>query len=342
MKAMVIKKTVDISKQKPLAFVDMPVPEPEQGQVLIKVSACGVCRTDLDEIEGRTPPPRYPVIPGHQVVGRITDCGKNVRKFKKGERVGVGWIFSSCGVCEYCISGKENLCDSFLATGRDVNGGYAEYMVAREDFVFRIPDCFSDIDAAPLLCAGSIGWRSLRFTGIENHKIIGLYGFGASGHIVIQIIRCLYPDTRIFVFTRSEKEQKFACELGASWAGRITDRPPVFLDAAIDTTPAWLPVVFALESLKKGGRLVINAIRKEPYDRDILVHIQYEKHLWLEKEIKSVANVTRGDITEFLQIASKISIKPEITTYLLSQANTAILDLKVGKKTGAKVLVPDH
>lgn len=339
MKAMVIEKVVDISKEIPLRFIELPVPEPDDTQLLIKVSACGVCRTDLDEIEGRALPTKYPVIPGHQVVGRIIECGKKVTKFKVGERVGIGWIFKSCGRCEHCVKGDENLCDNFVATGRDINGGYAEFMIACEDFVYRIPEIFSDIEAAPLLCAGAIGWRSIRLTKIENNRTIGLYGFGASGHIVIQILRYLYPETKIFVFSRSEKEQEFACELGASWAGRITDRPPVLLDAAIDTTPAWLPVMSALKSLKKGGRLVINAIRKETYDIDVLKYIQYEEHLWLEKEVKSVANVTRRDIAEFLQIAARIPIKPEITTYHLSQANEAILDLKSGKKPGAKVLI---
>ncbi|HOC02131.1 MAG TPA: zinc-dependent alcohol dehydrogenase family protein [Candidatus Ratteibacteria bacterium] len=340
MRAMIIERVVDVSKEEPLKPIDIPVPKPEENQVLIKISACGVCRTDLDEIEGRTPPAVYPVILGHQVIGEIVDSGEKAHNFKKGDRVGIGWIFKSCGVCEYCASGNENLCDFFVATGRDVNGGYAEYIVAYEDFVFKIPDSFSDIDAAPLLCAGSIGWRSIRLSGLKNGYTVGLYGFGASGHIVIQIIRYLYPDTRVFVFTRSEKEQELACELGASWAGRITDNPPVFLNVAIDTTPAWLPVVSALKSLRKGGRLIINAIRKESSDRDVFHYIQYEEHLWLEKEIKSVANVSRRDIAEFLQIASKISIKPEITTYHLLEANAAILDIKSGKKPGAKVLIP--
>ncbi|HPP66599.1 MAG TPA: zinc-dependent alcohol dehydrogenase family protein [bacterium] len=339
MKAMVIEKTVDVLDQEPLKHVDVSLPEPQENQVLIKISVCGVCRTDLDEIEGRVPAPRYPVIPGHQVIGKIVACGRNVQGFKKGERVGVGWIFGSCGICKYCVSGNENLCDFFVATGRDVNGGYAEYMIAHQDFIFTIPDYFSDHEAAPCLCAGSIGWRSIRLGGIRNADIVGLYGFGASGHIVIQIIRCLYPDTKIFVFSRSEEEQEFACELGASWAGRVTDKPPEYLDVAIDTTPAWLPVISALSSLKKGGRLVINAINKESYDKDSLTCIQYQQHLWLEKEIKSVANVSRRDIAEFLQIASKIAVKPAITIYSLSEANAAIRDLKTGKKPGAKVLV---
>ncbi|MGQ9621207.1 MAG: alcohol dehydrogenase catalytic domain-containing protein, partial [Bacteroidales bacterium] len=278
---MVIEKTVGPSKE-PMRLVELPIPEPEENQILIKVSACGVCRTDLDEIEGRTPPPKYPVIPGHQVIGRIVKCGKFVKKFRDGDRVGVGWIFSSCGKCRYCINGNENLCNSFIATGRDANGGYAEYMVAYEDFIFKIPESFSDIEAAPLLCAGAIGWRSLKLAELDNNKILGLYGFGASGHIVIQIVNHLYPDARIFVFTRSESERKLAYNLKAEWAGNITDNPSCLLDVAIDTTPAWLPVLMALKNLNKGGRLVINAIRKENNDIEQMKNIDYEKHLWIE------------------------------------------------------------
>jgi len=338
MKAMVIEKIADVSKEEPLKQLDIPIPEPSYGQILLHISACGVCRTDLDEIEGRTPPPKFPVILGHQVIGTIVRAN-NVKNFKEGDRVGVGWIFHSCGKCSYCLKGEENLCDFFQATGRDVNGGYAEYMVAYSDFVYKIPDNFSDIEAAPLLCAGAIGWRSLRLTGIKNSYNVGLYGFGASGHIVIQIIKYLYPDSSVFVFTRSKDEQSLAHKLGAKWAGNITDEPPELMDVSIDTTPAYLPVIQALKNLKKGGKLVINAIRKEPYDKDVLKNIEYEKHLWMEKEIKSVANVTRRDIAEFLQIAKKIQIKPQVHTYPLQKANQALKDLKNGNIPGAKVLI---
>ncbi|HOJ31007.1 MAG TPA: zinc-dependent alcohol dehydrogenase family protein [bacterium] len=340
MKAMVIEKIVDVLQEDPLKVVEMPEPTLQEGQLLIKINACGVCRTDLDEIEGRTAPSFYPVIPGHQVIGTIVEV-KNPSKFKTGDRVGVGWIFKSCGKCSYCIEGHENLCDVFQATGRDAHGGYAEYMAAYEDFIYKIPDIFSDIEAAPLLCAGAIGWRSLRLTGAKQSGAIGLFGFGASGHIVIQIAKCLYRETKIFVFTRSEKEQALALQLGANWAGQITEQPPELLDVAIDTTPAWLPVISALKNLKKGGRLVINAIRKENKDIDIMKEIKYETHLWMEKEIKSVANVGRRDIAEFLEIAANIPIKPQITTYSLDEANQALKDLKTGTKAGAKVLVMD-
>jgi len=339
MKAMVIERIKDTADEKSLKPVDRPIPEPADDQVLLKVSACGVCRTDIDEIEGRTAPSYFPVVPGHQVVGRIIKCGRSVKNFKTGERVGVGWIFKSCGKCRYCVDGYENLCDEFIATGRDADGGYAEYIIAYQDYAYHIPEFLTDIEAAPLLCAGSIGWRSLRLTKFENRNTIGLYGFGASGHIVIQIIRSLYPESKVFVFTRSKEEQKLALKLGASWTGEITDRTPEVFDVAIDTTPAWLPVIYALENLKKGGRLVINAIRKEPHDRENLMRLQYEKHLWLEKEIKSVANVTRRDIAEFLELSSQILVKPEITTYPFEEANTAILDIKYSRNPGAKVLV---
>ncbi|MCM8817299.1 MAG: zinc-dependent alcohol dehydrogenase family protein [Candidatus Omnitrophica bacterium] len=339
MKAMVIEKSVDVLKEQPLKIVKMPVPEPLENQVLIKVSACGICRTDLDEIEGRLTPGFFPIIPGHQVIGTIVKCGKGAKFFKEGERVGIGWIYHSCGKCKYCTGGMENLCDNFIATGKDVHGGYAQYLVAYQDFIFKIPDDFSDVQAAPLLCAGAIGWRSLKLAEIENKKIVALFGFGASGHIVIQIAKYLYPDISVFVFTRSKEEQNLASQLGGSWTGNITDEPPELFDAAIDTTPAWLPVLCALKNLNKGGKLVINAIRKENTDVGVLQNINYEKHLWMEKEIKSVANVTRRDISEFLEIARKIPLKPEVSTYSLEQANKAILDLKTGKKAGAKVIV---
>ncbi|MCM8814690.1 MAG: zinc-dependent alcohol dehydrogenase family protein [Candidatus Omnitrophica bacterium] len=341
MKAMVLEKVVNVSREIPLKQLDIPVPEPQENQVLIKVSACGVCRTDLDEIEGRTLPSSFPIIPGHQVVGRIVKRGKSVKKFKEGERVGIGWIFSSCGKCRYCVSGDENLCDNFVATGRDANGGYAEFMVAYEDFIYKIPEFFSDAEAAPLLCAGAIGWRSLRLAKIENDKTVALYGFGASGHIVIQIVRCLYPDSDIFVFTRSKSEQDLAFKLGARWAGEITQQPPEPFDIAIDTTPVWISVLSSLKNLRKGGMLVINAIRKENRDVEQMKSIEYEKHLWMEKQIKSVANVTRRDIAEFLQIAAKIPVKPEVVKYPLSEANNAVVDLKNGTIPGAKVRIPD-
>jgi propanol-preferring alcohol dehydrogenase len=303
------------------------------------VSACGVCHTELDEIEGRTPPPELPVVLGHQVVGRIEKCGPGVRNLTVGDRVGVAWIFSTCGICDLCQSGKENLCSEFRATGRDANGGYAEYMTVSGDYAFRIPDVFSDVEAAPLLCAGAIGYRSMRLTGIENGRRLGLTGFGASAHLVLKMVIHNYPETEVFVFARNPKEQAFARELGAVWAGHTDDPPPERLDAIIDTTPAWQPMVSALKNLKGGGRLVINAIRKEETGKDILLKLDYPSHLWQEKEIKSVANVQRRDVSEFLELAADIPIKPEIETYPLDAANQALQELKNKRIRGAKVLV---
>jgi propanol-preferring alcohol dehydrogenase len=339
----------------PLELRDLPLPVPAAGEILIKVSACGVCHTELDEIEGRTPPPKLPVVPGHQVVGRIVargtaDLGHDPispsgnrscpasPRFRIGERVGVAWIHSACGRCEYCLCGEENLCPDFRATGRDVNGGYAEYMTVPEGFAYPIPEAFTDAEAAPLLCAGAVGYRSLRLTNIQDGQSLGLTGFGASGHLVLKMVRHQYPKMRVYVFARSKEEQTFARELGASWAGDTADRALELLDAVIDTTPVWSPIVAALGNLKPGGRLVINAIRKEETDKEALLALDYAKHLWMEKEIKSVANVTRRDVAEFLQLAARIPIKPEVQEYALEDANRALLELKQRRIRGAKVL----
>ncbi|MBW2153231.1 MAG: zinc-dependent alcohol dehydrogenase family protein, partial [Deltaproteobacteria bacterium] len=303
------------------------------------VTACGVCHTELDEIEGRTPPPALPVIPGHQIVGRVVQTGKDARRFQIGDRVGIAWIHSACGKCEFCRRGSENLCNSFKATGRDVNGGYAEYATVPEDFAYRIPNLFSDSEAAPLLCAGAIGYRSLTLSGIKDGDRLGLTGFGASAHLVLKMVRHKYPQTRIYVFARSDKERNFAKELGAVWAGDTTDTPEVPLQAVIDTTPAWKPVVEALRNLAPGGRLIINAIRKEDADKDCLFTLDYPHHLWMEKEIKSVANVTRKDVQNFLNLAAQIPITPQVQEFSLNQANQALLELKERKIRGAKVLM---
>jgi propanol-preferring alcohol dehydrogenase len=339
MKAMLLERISDLRKEKePLSLRDVSVPVPGEGEILIKVSACGVCHTELDEIEGRTPPPLFPVVPGHQVVGRIVATGSNGTLLKPGDRVGVGWIFSSCGICGHCLSGNDNLCPEFRATGRDVNGGYAEYMVVPENSAFLIPEFFSDQEAAPLLCAGAIGYRSLRLSGISNGQKLGLTGFGASAHLVMKMARHCYPDSQVFVFARSAQEREFALELGAAWAGDFTEEAPDQPQAIIDTTPVWRPVVEALKNLAPGGRLVINAIRKEDTDKDCLLEIDYPLHLWMEKEIKSVANVSRRDIREFLELAAEMKIKPEVQEYALEEANMALLELKERKIRGAKVL----
>ena len=339
MKAMVLKGICDLRHNPtPLSLMDMPEPVPGRGEVLLEVSACGVCHTELDEIEGRTPPPVFPVIPGHQIVGRVRACGTDARRHSVGDRVGVAWIHSACGQCELCRKGVENLCTQFQATGRDVHGGYAQLTAVPQDYAYPIPDVFTDTQAAPLLCAGAIGYRSLRLTGLENGQRLGLTGFGASGHLVLKLVRHRYPDTDVYVFARNPKERQFALELGAEWAGDVAHLAPEGLDCIIDTTPVWKPVVEALKNLKPGGRLVINAIRKEAFDKDELLRLDYPEHLWMEKEIKSVANVTRRDVSEFLQIAAEIPFLPEVQEYELEEANTALVELKQGKIRGAKVL----
>ncbi len=340
MKAMVLSRLSQIREDsRPLELGQLPDPAPGDGELLIKVSTCGVCHTELDEIEGRTPPTHLPIVLGHQVVGRVVETGAAVSRFRIGDRVGIAWIFSACETCPDCQTGNENLCEQFRATGRDVNGGYAEYMTVSESFAHDIPGIFSDSQAAPLLCAGAIGHRSLRLTGIQDGFNLGLTGFGASAHLVLKLARHKYPKSRIFVFARNQKERDFARELGAYWAGPTEKRAPAKLDCIIDTTPAWKPVLQALKNLKSGGRLVINAIRKEDTDKDLLATLDYPGQLWMEKEIKSVANVARRDVRDFLKLAAEIPINPSIQEFALEDANQALRELKTRKIRGAKVLV---
>lgn len=339
MKALVLKKTVDLKKDRfPLTLIDLEIPEPGDNEILLKVLTCGVCHTELDEIEGRVYPIKFPIILGHQVVGKIVKKGKKTSRLKIGERAGVAWIFSACGKCEFCLSDQENLCSEFRATGKDANGGYAEYMTVPEDFAYKIPEIFSDEEAAPLLCAGGVGYRSLKLAKLIDGQNLGLTGFGASGHLVLKLAKYKFPNSKIFVFARSLRERNFALDLGAFWVGDTTDRSPERLTSIIDTTPAWKPVVEAMKNLEKGGRLVINAIRKENFDKQKLLEIDYSQHLWQEKEIKSVANVTRKDVSEFLKIAAEIPIIPEIQIFKLEEANTALMELRERKIKGAKVL----
>ncbi|UCH61082.1 MAG: zinc-dependent alcohol dehydrogenase family protein [Anaerolineales bacterium] len=342
MKAMLLKALGALDENpQPLQMVELPEPLPGEGELLVKVSACGVCHTELDEIEGRTPPPQLPMVLGHQVVGQVAAIGSQTSNFRVGERVGIAWIYSACGACMFCQAGQENLCSDFQATGRDAYGGYAEYMTVKEGFAYRIPDGFSDAEAAPLLCAGAIGYRSLRLTGLQDGQKLGLTGFGASGHLVLKMVGFRYPQAKVFVFARSEQERAFARQLGAAWAGDTAEQPPEKLDSIIDTTPVWKPVVEALKHLEPGGRLVINAIRKEVVDKDYLLRLDYPTHLWLEKEIKSVANVTRRDVSEILALAAEMGIKPEVQEFPLAMANQALVDLKVKSIRGAKVLRMD-
>lgn len=339
MKAMLLHRLCSLEQNTtPLALTDLPDPVPGKNEILVKVSACGVCHTELDEIEGRTPPPHLPVVLGHQVVGRVEASGGGASVFKIGDRIGVAWIYSACGDCKWCLAGEENLCPDFRATGRDADGGYAQYMTIPEDFAFRIPDVFSDSEAAPLLCAGAIGYRSLRLAEIDDGDRLGLTGFGASGHLVLKMVRHRFPNTRVYVFARNEKERAFAQELGAVWAGDTTDEAPERLSSIIDTTPVWKPIVEAMRNLEPGGRLVVNAIRKEDIDKDYLLRLDYPEHLWLEKEIKSVANVARSDVSEFLELAAEMRLKPDIQEFRLEEANQALVELKRRKIRGAKVL----
>ncbi|QJD29273.1 zinc-dependent alcohol dehydrogenase family protein [Methylococcus geothermalis] len=339
MKAWLIDQTGPlVPSRTPLRLADLAEPAPGPGDILLRVAVCGVCHTEIDEIEGRTAPPRLPVVPGHQAVGRIAALGAGVTGFAVGDRVGAAWIYSACGECDYCRSGRENLCAGFRATGRDVDGGYAEYMTVPAAFGFRIPEVFTDAEAAPLLCAGAIGYRSLNLSGVGNGQRLGLTGFGASAHLVLMMARHRFPDSEVYVFARHPEERAFALQLGAVWAGDTADICPAPLAAIIDTTPVWKPVVAALANLAPGGRLVINAIRKEPGDRDCLAGLDYARHLWMEREIKSVANVARSDVAGFLALAAEMGIRPETEEYAFEDANRALLDLKQRRIRGAKVL----
>ena len=334
MKAMILAEVAPLEPgSNPLQLAELPAPEPGFGEILIKVSACGVCHTELDEIEGRLTPPRLPVVPGHEVVGIVAKLGKGVRGFAPRVRVGVGWIHHSDG------GQDENLSPEFRATGKDVNGGYAEYMTVPEQYAYSIPEVFTDEQAAPLLCAGAIGYRALKLAQINDGDRLGLTGFGGSAHLVLQLARHLYPKTEVYVFARDESAREFALESGAVWVGDSADASPDPLHAIIDTTPAWKPVVEAMRNLRPGGRLVINAIRKEDKDKDALLRLDYGEHLWREKEIKSVANITHWDIREFLDVAAAIPIKPTTESYPLEDANKALLDLKFKPVKGAKVLL---
>jgi propanol-preferring alcohol dehydrogenase len=338
MKAMILKKIAPIEEE-PLQLEELPTPQPGPRQIRVKISACGICHTELDEIEGRLQP-SLPIILGHEIVGTVESLGPETTTHKVGDRVGIAWINSTCGKCHFCRRGNENLCPDFQGTGCNANGGYSEYTVVSEDFAYLIPDRFSDSEAAPLLCAGAIGYRALRLTNMQDGQILGLFGFGASAHIVIQIAKHKYPNSRVFVFTRPQQKehQDLAKKLGADWVGATGDTPPEKLNCAIDFTPAWNPVVEALKVLEKGGRLVINAIRKEEGDKETLLKLDYPAHLWLEKEIKSVANITRADAEEFLPLAAEIPIVPQVQQFKLEEANKALILLRQGKIQGAGVL----
>jgi len=333
MKAMQLTKTGSVENGC-LELRDIPVPQPKDNEILVKVSVCGACHTDLDEAEGRLAVSQLPIVPGHQVVGTVAEKGKNVSKFNLGDRVGITWLYWACGECAFCKTGQENLCEHAQWTGKDANGGYAEYMVIEEEFAHPLPDGFTDAQAGPLLCAGVIGYRTLRLAEVQDGQTIGLYGFGACAHILIQVIKYQLPNSPVFVFTKTERHAQLAKQLGADWTGRSGDIPPAKLQKAMDFTPVGECVRDALAVLQRGGRLIINAIRKETP----VPALQYDTYLWHEKEIKSVANVTKADAEQFLPIASKIPIRPTVEEFPLEAANEVLVKIKHSRLKAAAVL----
>jgi propanol-preferring alcohol dehydrogenase len=320
--------------ERPLRMVDLPQPEPGADEILVEVAACGVCRTDLQLVEGDLATRRLPVVPGHQVVGRVRRIGENVRSWEAGDRVGIGWLGGTCGVCEHCRARGDNLCDEAEFTGWDRDGGFSELMTARADYAYPIPPGFSDTDAAPLLCGGVIGYRSLEISGIEPGQRLGLYGFGASAILTMQV--ATHWGCTVYVTTRSREEQSRALDMGATWAGPYSALPPDPLDAAITFAPAGFVVVEALKAVKPGGTVAINAIHL-----DTIPEFPYSL-LWRERGIRSVANFTRRDAREFLQLAADIPVRTVVDPYPLADANIALDRLKRGETDGAAVLTVEH
>jgi propanol-preferring alcohol dehydrogenase len=316
----------------PLALRERSVPSPQAGEILVAVSACGVCRTDLHVVDGELPHPKLPIVPGHEIVGRVAATGEGVSGFALGQRVGVPWLGHTCGICPYCRSGRENLCDAPLFTGYTRDGGYATHAVADANYCFPLPNGIGDAEAAPLLCAGLIGWRSYRMAG--EGRDLGLYGFGAAAHILAQVARA--QERRVYAFTRSgdKAAQDFARALGAVWAGGSEQMPPTLLDAAIIFAPVGALVPLALKAVKKGGRVVCGGIHMSD-----IPSFPYEI-LWEERQMLSVANLTREDAREFLAFAPQAAIKTEVTRYPLDDANRALSDLREGRLQGAAVLLP--
>jgi alcohol dehydrogenase, propanol-preferring len=314
-----------------LRVQDVPKPEAGAGQILLRVLACGVCRTDLHIVEGELPPLREPLIPGHQIVGEIVEGA--TPQLPLGTRVGVSWIGGTDGECWYCKHNLENLCDSPTFTGYSVNGGYAEFAAARADFVFPLPQALDALHAAPLLCAGIIGFRSLRVAGVERGERVGLFGFGASAHLAIEVLRAW--GCEVYVSTRGESHRKLAESLGATWVGSEVEQPPVQLDRAVTFAPSGAVVVAALSSLRKGGVVAINAIHL-----DRIPEFDYDRLLWGERQIRSVANMTRADARDFLDLAAEIRIHPKVTTFSLDDANEALAAIKSDSVNGAAVIVP--
>ena len=329
MKACVLRGPAAIETN-PLEYAEVATPQPKAGEVLVRVRACGVCRTDLHVIEGQLPPRKSPLIPGHQVVGVIEKRGEGAQRFAAGARIGIAWLHRTDGTCEYCRAGVENLCDNPMFTGYTVDGGYAEFIVAPEDFTYAIPEGFPDEQAAPLLCAGIIGFRSLRLSGVKRGSRLGFYGFGAAGHVAIQVAR--HWGVEVFASTRDARHQKLAMELGAAWAGGTFDEPPKKLDAAIVFAPAGEIVPAALKALKKGGSLILGGIHMSA-----IPSFSYDL-LYQERVIRSVATNTRKDGQDFLRVAAEIPIRTRVQVFPLDEANRALNALKNDAIPGAAVL----
>jgi alcohol dehydrogenase, propanol-preferring len=330
MKAAVLTNQRSIA-ERPLQIADVADPQPSPGQVLLSVRACGVCRTDLHIVEGELPPRFQNIIPGHQIVGEVTSGA--TADLPLGSRVGVSWLGGTDGTCTYCQRGRENLCDRPTFTGYTVPGGYAERAVARADFVFPLPAALDDLHAAPLLCAGIIGFRSLRVAGVEHGERVGLFGFGASAHLAIAVLRAWKCE--VYVSTRGASHQKLAESLGATWVGSEVEKPPVELDRAVTFAPSGDVVIAALGSLRKGGVVAINAIHL-----DRIPEFDYDRLLWGERQIRSVTNMTRADARDFLQLAAQIGLRSEVTVFPLDHANEALLAVKNDSIDGAAVIVP--
>ncbi|HXJ86170.1 MAG TPA: zinc-dependent alcohol dehydrogenase family protein [Candidatus Binatia bacterium] len=330
MKAAILAASAPIS-ERPLQIVDVADPRVRAGHVLLRVRACGVCRTDLHIVEGDLPPKQLRIIPGHQIVGEVIDGA--TAEIPLGSRVGVSWVGGTDGTCPYCLKGLENLCDSPTFTGYTVAGGYAEYAFARADFVFSLPNALDDLHAAPLLCAGIIGFRSLRVAGVERGERVGLFGFGASAHLAIAVLQAWNCD--VYVSTRGKSHRELAESMGATWVGTETDKPPIELDRAVTFAPSGDVVLAALSSLRKGGVAAINAIHL-----DRMPQFDYDTLLWGERQIRSVANMTRADARDFLALAAEIGLRPKVTVFPLDQANEALIAVKKDAVDGAAVLVP--
>ena len=346
MKAAVLTTPQPIANH-PLEIQDVPIPTPAEDQVLLRVLACGVCRTDLHIAEGELPPLHKQIIPGHQIVGEVVATGADattnhvgtgvparpVERSSTAARVGVSWLGATDGTCPYCLRGEENLCDSPTFTGYSVNGGYAEYALARADFLFPIPAALDPLHAAPLLCAGIIGFRSLRIAGVKKGDRVGLFGFGASAHLAIAVLQAW--NCEVYVSTRGESHRRLAASLGATWVGTENDRPPKELDRAITFAPSGDVVIAALSTLRKGGVVAINAIHL-----DRIPEFSYDKLLWGERQVRSVANMTRIDARDFLQLAAEINLRPKVTRFSLDQANEALIAVKSDAIDGAAVIIP--